>query len=141
MHSSNFKDSFPNYVVHKYISITLILSFICSCCGCYRSILLKEEDEIRSYLTEKPRINYLTTQNAERYSFHNHRYQLMNDTLIGSAKQISTNPWQKYKRVKFSVAEIDSMEIQENNPVAIIAVSGVLVAGFIIFVATTINPW
>jgi len=126
----------------KCISIILILSFLYYCLGCYNKRVLKNEDEIRDCLIQKQGIYYITTRDSQRYSFkdHHYRYKFENDTLFGSAKRLTSDPWQKFEQVKFSVADIDSMEIQETNTVAIIAVSGVLVAGFIIFVVSKITP-
>ena len=105
-------------------------------------MVIKQEDEIRDCIMQKQGIYYLTTRNSERYSYkdHHYKYKFENDTLYGSAKRVTSDPWQKLEQVKFSVADIDSMEIQETNTVAIIAVSGVLVAGFIIFVVSSITP-
>ena len=141
MFYSNFKDSSVHYLANKYIVLTLIVSISYYCSGCYKSQLLKEEGEIRSSLLEKARINFITTRNTEKYSFqdYHYRYEFVNDTLSGRAKQIRPHAWKKYENVKFSLSEIDSLEVQENNPVAIIAVSGVLVAGFVIFIVTTLS--
>lgn len=59
-----------------------------------------------------------------------YKYQFENDTLYGSAKKVTSDPWQKFEQVKFPVSDIQSINTQEINPlltgIAIVA-SGVLV--------------
>ena len=120
----------------KCISIILILSFLYYCLGCYNTKVIKQEDEIRDCLIQKQGVYYLTTRNSEKYSFKNHhyKYNFENDTLYGSAKRITSNPWQKFEKVKFPVSDINGIETQKFNPFIFVVVSGALVAcGYIFF--------
>ncbi len=120
----------------KCISIILILSFLYYCLGCYSTRVIKQEDEILNCLKQKEGIYYLSTQNSERYSFKNHhyKYNFENDTLYGSAKRVTSDPWQKFEKVKIPVSDINGIETQKFNPYIFIVVSSALVAcGYIYF--------
>ena len=99
----------------KCISIILILSFLYYCLGCYNKRVLKNEDEIRDCLIQKQGIYYITTRDSQRYSFkdHHYRYKFENDTLFGSAKRLTSDPWQKFDQVEFPVSDIYSTETRE----------------------------
>ena len=120
----------------KCISIILILSFLYYCFGCYDTRIIKQDDEILNSLKQKEGIYYLTARNSERYSFKNHhyKYNFENDTLYGSAKRVTSDPWQKFEQVKIHVSDINGIETQKLNPLVFVVVSGALVTcGYIYF--------
>ena len=120
----------------KCISIILILSFLYYCLGCYSTRVIKQEDEIRNCLEQKEGIYFLTARNSERYSFKDYhsKYNFENDTLNGSARRVTSDPWQKFEQVKFPVSDIYGIETQKLNPLIFVVVSGALVVcGYIYF--------
>ena len=99
----------------RTISMILIVSTCYFFSGCYNTLHVSNHDEIHNMLGEKKGICGVRTRSSEKYNFYNHEYDYVfeQDTLYGSAKLMTSDPWQKFEKIQIPVNEIANIEVQE----------------------------
>ena len=85
----------------KYVSIISIISVFFTSIGCYNTITVNKNEEIKKLLEDKADLYFLMASDSSEYDFtrSHYSYRFESDTLHGRAKRVTSNPSQKYQEV------------------------------------------